>query len=38
MRLIECVPNLSEGRDLKVIDAIADAVSATTGVQLLHRT
>ncbi len=38
MRLIECVPNISEGRDMTVIDALADAVSNTAGVQLLHRT
>ena len=35
MRLVECVPNFSEGRDRKVIDAIADAVRSVAGVQLL---
>jgi glutamate formiminotransferase / formiminotetrahydrofolate cyclodeaminase len=34
-RLVECVPNFSEGRDRSVIDAIADAVRATAGVTLL---
>jgi glutamate formiminotransferase/formiminotetrahydrofolate cyclodeaminase len=33
--LVECVPNFSEGRDRKVIDAIADAVKAVPGVALL---
>ena len=27
-RIIECVPNFSEGRDMKVIDAIASAIQA----------
>ena len=35
MQLVECVPNFSEGRDSKVIDAIADAVRAVEGVRLL---
>src|SRR5262245_42279369 len=35
MRLVECVPNFSEGRDKSVIDAIARAISATSGVRLL---
>lgn len=34
-RLVECVPNFSEGRDKSVIDAIARAISATSGVRLL---
>jgi glutamate formiminotransferase/formiminotetrahydrofolate cyclodeaminase len=35
MRLIECVPNFSEGRDEKVIAAITDAIKAVSGVKLL---
>ena len=35
MKLIECVPNISEGRDRAVIDAVAAEVSATDGVKLL---
>ncbi|MBI5209348.1 MAG: glutamate formimidoyltransferase [Elusimicrobia bacterium] len=35
MRLVECVPNFSEGRDRKVIDAIADAARSVPGVQVL---
>lgn len=35
MQLVECVPNFSEGRDPKVIDAIADAVRSVEGVRLL---
>jgi glutamate formiminotransferase/formiminotetrahydrofolate cyclodeaminase len=35
MKLIECVPNFSEGSDRGVIDAIAAAISATPGAVLL---
>ena len=35
-RIIECVPNFSEGRDKSVIRAIAAAVEAVEGVRLLH--
>ena len=35
MALIECVPNVSEGRRRDVIDAIADAVRRTNGARLL---
>lgn len=35
MRLVECVPNFSEGRNQKTIDAIAEAISSTEGVELL---
>jgi glutamate formiminotransferase / 5-formyltetrahydrofolate cyclo-ligase len=34
--IIECVPNISEGRDSAAIDAIAGAVRATPGVRLLN--
>ena len=34
-RLIECVPNFSEGRDQTILDAIADAVRSVDGVSLL---
>jgi glutamate formiminotransferase / 5-formyltetrahydrofolate cyclo-ligase len=34
--IIECVPNISEGRDSAAIDAIAGAVRATAGVRLLN--
>uniref|UniRef100_A0AAR2INY5 Formimidoyltransferase-cyclodeaminase n=1 Tax=Pygocentrus nattereri TaxID=42514 RepID=A0AAR2INY5_PYGNA len=34
-KLIECVPNFSEGRNKEVIDAIANAISATEGCSLL---
>jgi len=34
-RLIECVPNFSEGRDRKVIDAITEAIASVDGVKLL---
>lgn len=35
MKLIECVPNFSEGRDPAVIDAITSAIAATDGAVLL---
>lgn len=35
MRLVECVPNFSEGRNQKVINAIADAMRAVEGASLL---
>jgi glutamate formiminotransferase / formiminotetrahydrofolate cyclodeaminase len=35
MKLIECVPNFSEGRDRAVIDAIVAEISATPGAVLL---
>jgi glutamate formiminotransferase/formiminotetrahydrofolate cyclodeaminase len=35
MKLIECVPNFSEGRDRTVIDAIAAEIRETEGVRLL---
>ncbi len=35
MKLIECVPNFSEGRDRAVIDAITARIEAVSGVALL---
>lgn len=35
MRLVECVPNFSEGRRKEVIDAIAGEVKSVSGVTLL---
>lgn len=37
MAIIECVPNVSEGRRADVIQALADAVRAVPGVRLLNR-
>ena len=34
-RIIECVPNFSEGRDQTKIKAITDAISGVKGVKLL---
>ncbi|XP_035768534.1 formimidoyltransferase-cyclodeaminase [Neolamprologus brichardi] len=34
-RLVECVPNFSEGRNKEVIDAISAAISSTPGCSLL---
>src|SRR5437763_15019778 len=36
-RLIECVPNFSEGRDAAKVDAIVAAMSSVPGVYLLDR-
>lgn len=33
--LVECVPNISEGRDREVIDAVAGAVRSVEGIALL---
>ena len=35
-RLIECVPNFSEGRDLLVIKQITDAIESVEGIKLLN--
>src|SRR5688572_4781315 len=37
MAIIECVPNVSEGRRPEVVSAIAEAVRAISGVRLLDR-
>ncbi len=34
-KIVECVPNFSEGRDKDIIDAIADAIRKTKGCTLL---
>ncbi|MDQ7848920.1 MAG: glutamate formimidoyltransferase [Armatimonadota bacterium] len=34
-KLVECVPNISEGRRPEVVQAVVDAVQATAGVRLL---
>src|SRR3984885_15954629 len=36
-RLIECVPNFSEGRDPAKVDAIVASMSAVAGVYVLDR-
>src|SRR5216117_2318176 len=35
MKLIECVPNFSEGRDRAVIDAIVAAIASAAGAHVL---
>lgn len=35
MRIVECVPNFSEGRDHQIIDAIATTIESVEGVRLL---
>ena len=34
-RIVECVPNFSEGRNQQIIDAIADAGSGIEGARVL---
>jgi glutamate formiminotransferase/formiminotetrahydrofolate cyclodeaminase len=34
-KLVECVPNFSEGRDRSIIDAIADSITSVRGAVLL---
>ncbi|MCZ2356065.1 MAG: glutamate formimidoyltransferase [Bacteroidia bacterium] len=34
-RILECVPNFSEGRDMKIIEAICEPIRQTAGVKLL---
>ena len=34
-RIIECVPNFSEGRDMSIIKQITDDIEAVKGVKLL---
>ena len=36
VRIVECVPNFSEGRDASVIRQIADAIAGVEGVSLLN--
>jgi len=36
--IVECVPNVSEGRRLDIIDGLASVITATPGVRLLDRT
>ncbi len=33
---MECVPNFSEGRDMRVIQQITDAIASVSGVRVLH--
>ena len=35
MKLVECVPNFSEGKDKKILDAIAASIKSVKGVTLL---
>lgn len=35
MRVVECVPNISEGRDRKIIDAVAGVIHQVEGCELL---
>lgn len=35
--LLECVPNFSEGKDVKVLEALAQAIESVAGVSLLHQ-
>jgi len=35
MKIIECVPNFSEGKDESIINAITDAITSVDGIRLL---
>ena len=35
-KLVECVPNFSEGRNRSVIDRITDAISSVEGIKVLN--
>ena len=35
-RIIECVPNVSEGRDKEIIQKLSDAITSVSGIKLLH--
>ena len=35
-KIIECVPNFSEGRNQDIIDEISNSISNTKGVHLLN--
>jgi glutamate formiminotransferase/formiminotetrahydrofolate cyclodeaminase len=35
VKVVECVPNFSEGRDKKIIDALSEAIKSVMGVRLL---
>ena len=37
MAIIECIPNVSEGRRVEVVDRMAAVITATPGVRLLDR-
>src|SRR5712691_2700307 len=36
MKIVECVPNISEGRRKEIYDAVAAAAASVTGVTLLN--
>jgi glutamate formiminotransferase len=36
--LVECVPNISEGRNRKRVDAVEQSIASVPGILLLHRT
>lgn len=37
MKVVECVPNISEGRDKQTVEKVVEAVRATAGVALLDH-
>lgn len=38
MKLVECIPNFSEGKNEKTLEALAKTIESATGVRLLDRT
>lgn len=35
--ILECIPNFSEGRDIRIVDAIVESIASVPGVLLLRR-
>ncbi|MEW5960506.1 MAG: glutamate formiminotransferase, partial [Chloroflexota bacterium] len=35
MKILECVPNISEGRNMEVVEAVVDEIRQVAGVKLL---
>ena len=36
-KIVECIPNFSEGRNIEVIDSIESAIAAVAGIHILDR-
>lgn len=37
-KIIECIPNFSEGRDINIINQIVDAIQSIPEIKILHKT
>ncbi len=36
-KIVECIPNISEGRNMEVVEAVLNEVRSTAGVTLLDH-